>query len=135
MKAQGMNAIRRICEDLGLPAGDRYTQDWAYELPEEFRSEAYFDKYIAAYRTLGYGDAEKRLLMQLALDVANDLVTKDAMHGHRAWERLAQLARGECVLHRDQIQYWTLPGEPEEDAFSLTPLARSLWKELYGDVE
>lgn len=124
-------AIRRLCQDLGLPLGDSYTQDWVYELPEEFRTEGAFYRYVAACRRPGYGDAEKRLLVDLALDVANDLLQRDVPQGHRAWEHLAELMREERGIHRDQIEYWALFGEPLEDAFALTPLARLLWTELY----
>lgn len=33
-----MNAINVLCKDLKLPKGDLYTQDWVYELPEEYRT-------------------------------------------------------------------------------------------------
>lgn len=42
-------ALERICADLGLPRGDAWTQDWAYELGEQYRTEAYVGKYLAAY--------------------------------------------------------------------------------------
>jgi hypothetical protein len=70
-------SIRRICSDLGLPEGDSYVQDWAYELPEEFRDEISFYRYLDAYANPTYGDSERRVLMQLALDVANDLLQQD----------------------------------------------------------
>jgi hypothetical protein len=125
-----MTAIKRICRDLGLPTGDSYTQDWAYELPEEFRSYESFSKYLAAYGTPGYGDAEKRLLMQLMLDVTNDLLLRDEAIGYQAWNGLVDLLRAEPELHKDQLEYWALPGEPLEDAFRLTPLVRLLQEKL-----
>lgn len=29
-----MNEIDKICSELGVPVSDKFTQDWAYELPE-----------------------------------------------------------------------------------------------------
>jgi hypothetical protein len=126
------DALRRICADLGLPSGDAYTQDWAYELKEDYRNEAAFDRYLAAYSTASYGDAERLLLVQLTLDIANDLLGQNATVGRNAWNRLVKVLRENPALHRDQVEYWALLGEPIEDAFALTPLARELWDELYA---
>lgn len=124
--------LQRICEDLGLPRGDSYTQDWAYELPEEFRSEAAFYRYVEAYKKPAYGEAERRLIVQLALDVANDLVGEEATVGTKAWKNLVTILRTDPALHRDQLEYWAVPGEPLVDAFALTPLVRDAWEELYA---
>lgn len=124
------DTIERICRDLGLPTGHPYIQDWAYELPEEFRSHEFFSRYARAYSTPDYGDAEKRLLMQLMLDVTNDLLQSDEPVGHQAWDSLVELLRAEPELHRDQLEYWALPGEPLEDTFRLTPLVRILQNQL-----
>ncbi|WP_438024156.1 hypothetical protein [Sorangium sp. So ce233] len=123
-------SIRRICSDLGLPVGDSYTQDWIYELPEEFRDETAFYRYLEAYANPAYGDSERRLLMQLALDVANDLLQQDEGIGRTAWDAVAGLLRARPELHRDQIEYWAVIGEALEDAFVLTPLAREIWSEI-----
>lgn len=130
MEGSMVGAIERICRDLGLPTGDSYTQDWAYELSEEFRSSEFLSRYVKAYSTPGYGDAEKRLLMQLMLDVTNDLLQRDEAVGRQAWESLVNLLRVNRELHRDQVEYWALPGEPLEDAFRLTPLVRVLQEQL-----
>lgn len=127
-------AIERICRELSLPTGDSYTQDWVYELPEEFRNYRFFSKYLAAYSTPGYGDAEKRLLVQLMLDVTNDLLQRDEVLGHQAWKSITNLLQTEPELHRDQIEYWALSGELLADAFRLTPLVRSL-KEKISEQE
>jgi hypothetical protein len=130
MLGEQMSAIRRICHDLGLPVGDSFTQDWAYELPEKFRDEASFYRYLSAYDKLEYGSSEKRLLIQLTLDIANDLLQQEKDVGRRIWNPLADLLRTNYELHRDQVEYWAMPGESLEDAFALTPLARTLWEEL-----
>lgn len=126
MASTTAEALERICSDLGLPAGDSHTQDWAYELPEQYRTYEFFAKYLGAYSTASYGDAEKRLLMQLMLDVNNDLLKRDKALGQQAWNNLKDLLLADSELHRGQIEYWALPGEPLEDAFALTPLVRAL---------
>jgi len=114
----------RICQDLGLPLPDPFSQDWAYELPEEYRTQDWLNRYFAAYATEAYGDPERRKLLELILDIVNDNLTcNDALAGP-AWERAAGLARANYSLHREQIEYWALPGHPIEDAFTLSPLAR-----------
>lgn len=70
-----MNSIERICRDLDLPCGDEFTQDWTYELPEEFRTEEYLNKYILTYSNDNYSESERDLLMQLILDVTNDCLS------------------------------------------------------------
>ncbi len=130
MEGEMSRATKKICRDLGLPAGDSYTQDWVYELPEEFRTCEYLFQYLRAYPNPDYGDDEKRLLMQLMLDIANDLLEDEEPLGYDAWSRLVDLLREAPDLHRGQIEHWALPGEPLEDAFRLTPLVRLLREEL-----
>lgn len=125
-------SIRRICSDLGLPEGDSYVQDWAYELPQEFRDEISFYRYLHAYANPIYGDPERRVLMQLALDVANDLLQQDENVGASAWNALAGVIRLRPDIHRDQVEYWAAIGEPLEDAFALTRMVRGLWNEIYA---
>ena len=117
-------AISRLSTDLGLPEGDAYTQEWAHELPEEFRTGTYLRRYLKAYSNPSYGDAERRLLVQLALDVINDLLEQDESLGLDFWSQLLEVLKGHSQSHRDQMEYWALDDEPLEDAFPLTPLAR-----------
>ncbi len=125
-------AMQRVASDLGLPKGDMHTQDWAYELPEEFRSESWVDRYLAAYGNVSYGDTERRLLMDLLLDIANDQIEQDECAEHRTWNALVPLLRSRPELHRDQLKYWAALEDPIEDAFPLTHLARKLWEEVYS---
>jgi hypothetical protein len=127
-------ARERLCRDLQLPWGDKYTQDWAYELPDQFRTIEWLGRYLDAYASPDYGKSEQRLLMQLMLDVVNDLFEREKVAGQAAWTRLAAVLREGRELHRDQLEYWTLPDHELEDAFRLTPLARSLCIELYGSL-
>ncbi|HZN93037.1 MAG TPA: hypothetical protein VFB81_10050 [Myxococcales bacterium] len=120
------SAIRRICQDLGLPAGDSYTQDWVYELPAKYRSKEFLTRYVAAYSNPEYGHGEKRVLMQLMLDVTNELLETDAVAGRNAWESVVTFLRERPGIHLDQVEYWAMPGRPLEEAFSVTPLVRTL---------
>jgi hypothetical protein len=126
MKSSTAATIEKICRDLGLPLGDSYTQDWIYELPEEFRSPEFFFRYVDAYSRPDYGKAEQQLLMQLMFDVVNDLLQSDEAVGLLAWSKLLDLLRANPELHRELVEYWALPGEPLEDTFRLTPFVRAL---------
>lgn len=117
-------AIARICRDLDLPEGGAYTQDWAYELSGEYRTEAHFYRYVSAYRSPAYGEPERRVLVELMLDVANDLLQEDRSVGAEAWSAIEEVVRENSSIHRDQVEYWALLGTSLEDAFALTPLAR-----------
>lgn len=130
MNQTGRDYIKEIANALGLPLPDPYSQDWAYELPEQYRTPEYFARYVEAYATPGYGDIEREILMELMLDVVNDLLIDDEATGLKAWERLVPLIRSNPDLHREQVEYWTLPESTLEDAFHLTPLARDLAAQL-----
>lgn len=54
-----MKLIENICKELGLPKGDHFTQDWVYELPEEFYTKKWLKEYISAYSKGKFNDAEK----------------------------------------------------------------------------
>jgi hypothetical protein len=123
------DAIDRICRDLQLPPGDAFTQDWAYEIPNQFRTPAHFSRYLRAYSTPGYGEPEKLQLMELMLDVANDF---HGAEGQAAWKSLEALIRLQPALHRDQVAYWSVFDTELEDAFRITSLVRELWADLYG---
>ena len=125
-------ATERICRDLGLPRGDRYTQDWAYELPDEFRSPAWLRRYKDAYHDPAYRDAERLLLVQLMFDVVNDLFDGDNGIGRLAWSTLEEVIRASPELHRNQLAYWTMPESSLDDAWAITPMARALWDKLFG---
>lgn len=55
-----MQSIKKLCENLNLPYGDQFTQDWAYELPDQYRTKKWLDKYISAYLHNGYSSTEKK---------------------------------------------------------------------------
>jgi hypothetical protein len=126
MEGNMQEAIARVCQGLGLPLGDSFSQDWAYELPEGFRTREFFERYLAAYSTPGYGPAEKHVLMQLILDVANDLLERNDGLEDGAWERVVALLQADRKLHWDLIEHWALMGEPLEDVFRLTPKMRTV---------
>ncbi len=119
-------ALKRICADLGLPPGDAYTQDWAYELGEEYRTEAWVYKCLDAYQNRGYGSSERCLLVEVVLDIVNDLLQQDESVGRKAWARAVEVIQRDFSMHRAQVEYWAVVGEALEDAFVLTPLAREL---------
>jgi hypothetical protein len=116
--------ILRLCRDLGLPEGSPFTQDWAYELPDEYRDEGHFLRYVEAYGNSSYGDAERHELMTLMLDVANDLLEQEPSVGLEAWARLIPILTEHIELHREHMEYWALDDEEFDDVFALTPLVR-----------
>jgi hypothetical protein len=125
------NVTKRVAADLQLPEGDEYTQDWAYELPGEFRTSEHLARYVAAYENPAYGDEERLVLMELMLNVANDIFEKGGIAGPAAWKQVEAVIKRHAALHRDQVEYWTVPEDELDDAFAITPLARALWSELY----
>lgn len=125
-------AIQRICKDLSLPTGDPFTQDWVYELPEQYRTEPHLRRFLSAYESVSYGNAERRVLVSLILDVINDLLSSDREAAVRAWRDVVLLVKRSPLLHEDQLERWVAPDSSLDDAYALTPFARTLWSEVRG---
>lgn len=121
-----MNSIERICRDLGLPCGDEFTQDWAYELPEEFRTEEWLNKYILTYSNDNYSESEQDFLMQLILDVTNDFLSMGMDANDEVIVKALGLLSNNHQRHFQLIEDWALDGEPLEDCFALTDKAREI---------
>lgn len=120
------DAIETLRQDLGLPAGDAYTQDWVHELSDEYRTMEWLKLYSRYYVNPRYGETERRLLMSLMLDIANDLIEMDSVTGQEAWAIVRPLLLADHDIHQAQIDYWILDGESLDDGFALTPMMREL---------
>lgn len=121
-----MSDVTRLSRDLGLPPGDRHTQDWAYELPEEYRTRAWLEKYLAAYLMGGYSPQARHELMTLALDVCNDLVSAGASPAEEPMVRVLSALFEDRQANDDLIACWAMEGEVLEECFALTPEIRRL---------
>ncbi len=121
-----MDVISKICHDLGLPTGDGYTQDWAYELPDEYRTKEWLAKYIVAY--LNYSDSfeARRELMALSLDIINDLLASGLSTADEHVVKTLGLLFENYPVHSDLITYWECGADSPEDCFALTPEIRRL---------
>ena len=120
--------ISNLCQFFELPLGNKYTQDWVYELPEEFKTETYLDKYIKSYTNVAFSDNEKELLMELILDIANDLLQDGKSSFSTYWGKILLLLNNDKSIHKELIDYWALEGEDLDNTFALTPYIRFLDK-------
>ncbi|WP_340618560.1 hypothetical protein [Xenorhabdus entomophaga] len=125
-----MSTIERICKDLGLPKGDSFTQDWALELPEKYRTKEWLNKYIIAYSSNNYSELEKNTLMELMLDVANDFLTQNVNCDDESIASVLNLLSNNHQYHSQLINYWSLDEELLEDCFALTPKVRGIKNKL-----
>ncbi|AWH21213.1 hypothetical protein [Stenotrophomonas sp. ZAC14D2_NAIMI4_6] len=121
-----MRAIERLSRDLGLPPADSHSQDWAYELPDPYRTDAWLDRYLAAYHDSGYPPDVRHALMTLALDVSNDLLGAGARPDDRSIAAVLAALSQDRHEHHALIEYWALEGEPFDDCFALTPEVRKI---------
>lgn len=122
-------AIDRLCRDLGVPTGEAYTQDWAFEMPADYRSEAWFDRYLEAFQRADYGWWEREELLNLIFDIVEHTLRDDRVAGLVFWHRALTATGPSLVDHRERIEYWAcLDYAIEElgDAFELTPFVRRL---------
>jgi len=124
-----MNNIDRICKDLDLPRENNFTQDWAYELPEKFRTKKWLKKYISAYSNPNYSRTEKDTLMTLMLDVSNDLIAQGTDVSDELITSVLDILIKNYNHHITLIDYWSSDEEPLEDCFALTPEIRNIKKQ------
>jgi hypothetical protein len=129
-------AIDRLCRDLGVPPGDAYIQDWAFEMPADYRSEAWFNRYLEAFQRADYGWWEREELLDLIFDIVEQALREDRGAGQLFWHR-ALTATGPYLMdHRERIEYWACLDYAIEElgnAFALTPFVRQLLGDLDAD--
>lgn len=119
-------AIDRICNDLGLWRGDAFTQDWAFEMPDEFRTDLWLERYLAAFLREDYGPHERHELFDLIFDIANDMMWKPDSDQEAIWSRIWPTLRTRLREHRDQLEYWAYLDCDLDDAFAMAPFARAV---------
>ena len=120
-------SIKNLTELLQIPPiGDAFTQDWIYEVPTEYRTKAYLQKYINAYSLFKLSSEEKYLLMELIIDIANDLLESEPMYFSNIWHKISELLSRDQALYRTLIDYWSLHDQEIDDCFSITPYFRKL---------
>ncbi|NUE95150.1 hypothetical protein GYW75_01915 [Gilliamella sp. ESL0232] len=126
-----MQIIKKLCDDLNLPYGDRFTQDWAYDLPDQYRTKYWLNKYIFAYLYNGYSSIEKKELMILSLDVCNDLISSGLNPNDKVIQKVLNILFNNYKNYEDLINYWALDSAPLTDCFTLTPIIRKLKYQNY----
>jgi hypothetical protein len=130
-----MNEMGKICGDLGLPVGDNFTQDWFYELSENYRTKEWLDKYIIAYANNDHSLSEKNDLMTLSLDVCNDLLSSGLSATDEVIINVLNILSVNYQAHMELINYWSLDNEPLDDCFSLTSEMRKLKNRLNWKIK
>ncbi|MDE9542825.1 hypothetical protein [Xenorhabdus bovienii] len=125
-----MSFLDHLTKDLGLPKGDAFTQDWAYELPEEFRTKEWLKKYISAYSENHYTILEKNSLMELMIDIINDFLIQGTSFNDTFVTEVLDLLFNNYQSHLQLIEHWSLDGEPLENCFALTPEIRQIKKRI-----
>ncbi|WP_336296508.1 hypothetical protein [Cronobacter dublinensis] len=125
-----MSNVNKICQNLDLPVGDNFTQDWAHELPDEYRTKKWLEKYILAYQNGDYTEEEKNELMSLSLDVSNDLLSSGVNPNDVIIVKVLNILFENRKKHIELIEYWSLDDEPIEDCFALTNQIRQLKKSM-----
>lgn len=119
--------LEKLCERLGLPIGG---QDWAYEMPESFRSGAELERLCSAYEASSTDDLERALLMEFFLDVANDHLEEGDC---AQWERAKAWCLQRPELHRAELERWAEWGRDVEDCAELAPHVRAFISTIGAD--
>jgi|GEM_PF-836788 len=117
------DAVAKISLDLGIPGLSTYTQDWASELPEEYRTPAWIERYLATCARSDYGVQEKQALMDLVLNCINDMVEVGDEAVDRLWAETEGALRDAAAIYRDVVEDWA---EEEDGLDGEQPIASRL---------
>lgn len=118
--------IKIICDDLDIPEGDKFTQDWEYELPEEYRTFPYFKKYFQAYIFNNYQIEVKQILINLMIDICNDYMENNIIESHSSLNGLNYIIQIDYPDLKEIISYWANENEPLEDSFAISQFMREV---------
>lgn len=114
-------AIEKIATNLNLKRGDRYSQDWEYEVADSNRIKDFIDY----YESNELDSVEKKILIKLILESYNDYVGENGCN--LSFEKkLAEILKSEYVLYNDIIQSWSCEGEALEDSYYITAFIRKI---------
>ena len=110
-----------ILQELELP---KCGQSWSAELPWEYRSTSLLSRVLAAVDVPRRDLRERQLLIELALDLADDLIDEPGFE--ELWSKIVQEIRARPDLHVERVVYWSCDDEPGHDGFKLTPYVRAI---------
>lgn len=119
-----LKALKKIQLRFNLPPGDLYTQDWVYELPDDYRTDSHFKDYLAAVDSLE-SPQERNILMSLLMDIANDRAS-EATLTDSDWALLAGQFKSDSEDDLDLLRYWACAEDQIEDAFPISDRVRRL---------
>lgn len=115
--------IEKLAKELNLPKGDRFTQDWEYEVADYGKTGVFLEY----YKNNKLNADEKQTLMRLILESYNDYVGESGYKDNYSNE-LRDILQKESTLYHDIIEDWACVGEDWEDCFAITPLIREIRK-------
>ncbi len=113
-----------VLRNLGLPKRRAGSQDWAAEIPEEYRTIEQLSQALAALDAPGRDLRERQILVELALELANDFVGEPGFEP--LWSKLESEIRAHPELHEERVTYWRLEDDTYDDTFRLTPYVRAI---------
>jgi hypothetical protein len=93
-------------------------------MPEEYRSDAWLDRYLQAFVRPDYGPNERHALFDFVLDLANDKISGDVIRDEAVWQQILSIVQQYLNEHQPQIEYWACLDVELVDAFALSPFAR-----------
>jgi hypothetical protein len=75
------------------------------------------------------GEAEKRVLVELMLDITNDwFQNQDKINGEEAWQMISDILKTSGDVHREQLIYWAMEEETDESCFAISKYVRAFLK-------
>ena len=119
-------ARQRVEDELGLPSPHPYSQDWEFEIPWEFKTREWAEKYLAACARPDYGRDEKNIVMSILVDTLNNALWDGEDWAEELWPRVRALLVEHAEMFRSLIEYWSSEDTPLEDAWAVAEWMREL---------
>jgi hypothetical protein len=98
-------------------------QDWDLVCADPDRIEEFCD----IYERESLNDVEKSELMRMIV-ASYDQDLERGSRSESVWQRIVRLLETEFALHKEIVEYWSLPEETDaENVFPVTRLMREVW--------
>ncbi len=120
-------SIEGLIQKLELPAGDEYSQDWEYEIAS---SELAIKTLTAYINRDDLSEDERFTLMHVVLGSVNDFVIENAGE-FPLFDEFKRVLKEDYLIHESTLEYWAAwELDDLEDAFEITPIIRSIIKDI-----
>ncbi len=119
-------SINGLVRKLGLPAGDKYSQDWEYEVASANIASKILKDYIERDDLT---EDERFTLMHIILESINEFIS-DCGKEFPMMREFIEVALRDYAVHESTYEYWACQDNDKiDEIFELTPIIRKIIKQ------